>query len=177
MLKAHFEIGIIQSFAGDHKGALHNLEKLWPLVNNIARQDPFYFYLYHNAVGVELGEVGRVEEAQAACKIALASPFASAYPEWNETRQELEAKRTSATASVVAINRAPEAEPSPQAEPLRKPHRSRSRLSAWLASENTLQRSSIKSAPIATIAGAQITQRILDRLLICIGPRAPPAHR
>jgi tetratricopeptide (TPR) repeat protein len=177
MLKAHFEIAIVGSLAGDHNGALSHFEKLWPLVNNIARQEPFYFYLYHNAVAVELGEAGRIEEAQAACKIALAAPFASAYPEWTETRQELDAKRTSASPSVVAINRAREAEPSPQVEPLGKPHRSRSRLSVWLASENTLQRFSIKIAPIATIAGAQIAQRILDRVLICIGPRAPPAHR
>jgi tetratricopeptide (TPR) repeat protein len=177
-LLAHGEIAIIRSLAGDHHGALASFKKLWPLLHHVAKQNPFYFYVFHNELAVELGEAGRLEEAETACKIALASPFASAYPEWAETRQELEAKRASATPSVVAISRAPEAEPSPQAEPQRKPHRSRPRLSVWFASENTfLQRPSITTAPIATIAGAQTTQSILDRVLICIGPRAPPAYR
>jgi tetratricopeptide (TPR) repeat protein len=177
-LVAHWEISIVRGLEGDHKGALSDLKRLSPLVNLIAKQKPFYFYAYCNALAVGLGESGRIAEAEAASAIALASPFASAYPEWAETRQELEAKRASATPSVVAISRAPEAEPSPQSEPLRKPHRSRPRLSVWLASENTsLQRPSITTAPIATIAGAQTTQSILDRVLICIGPRAPPAYR
>jgi tetratricopeptide (TPR) repeat protein len=178
MLKAHFEIAIVRSLTGDHNGALSHFKNLWPLVNNIARQNPFYFYLYHNAVAVELGEAGRVEEAQAASKVALASPFAPAYPEWSATREEIAAKRQPATPSVVAINRAPEAEPSPQAEPQLKPYKSRSRLCAWLGTENSfLQRPSIAITLIATIDVAQITPGILDRVLVCIRSRAPPAHR
>jgi tetratricopeptide (TPR) repeat protein len=172
-LLAHLEISHIKSDTGDHKGAFAILDSLSPLVQIVSRQNPLYFYFYHNELAVEFGELGRIAEAKAACKIALAYPFASAYPEWAETRLELEAKRTSATPSVIAISRVPE--PSPQAEPQRKPHRSQPLLAAWLASENTLlQRPSITTAPIATIAGAQITQSILDRVLICIGPRAPP---
>jgi len=177
-LLARWEISIIKSLEGDHKGGLSDLESLSPLVNLVAKQNPFYYYAYCNALAVGLGELDRIAEAKAACRIALAYPFASAYPEWAETRQELEGKRTSATPSIVAINRAPEAEaePSPQAEPQRKPRRSRLRLSKWLAAENTfLQRPSIKTAAITTIAGDQMTQSILDRMLICNRPRAPTA--
>jgi tetratricopeptide (TPR) repeat protein len=177
-LMAHVQISIIKSLDGNHKGALALLESVSPLVHIVAKQKPFYFYSFHNDLAVELGELGRVAEAEAALEVALASPYASAYPNWAETRQELEAKRKSATPSVVAINRAPEAEPSAQVQPQPKPQGSRSRLSKWLAGENTsLQRPSITTAPIVTIDGAQITQSILDRVLVCHRSRAPTSHR
>jgi hypothetical protein len=40
-------------------------------------------------LAIELGEVGRIEEAQNVCRITLASPYAFAYPEWRETEQDL----------------------------------------------------------------------------------------
>jgi tetratricopeptide (TPR) repeat protein len=182
-LMAGFEVSIIKSLDGDHKGALSGLRSLGPLVNLIAREKPFYFYLHCSELAIELGELGHLAEAQATLEVALASPYAPAYPNWTETRQELEAKRTSATPSVVAINRAPEpspqeAEPSPRAEPRLKPYKSRSRLCAWLATENSfLQRPSIAITLIATIDVDQITPGILDRVLVCIRSRAPPDHR
>jgi tetratricopeptide (TPR) repeat protein len=105
-LLARLEIATIKSLNEDHKGALAILNSLSPLVQIVGRQNPLYFYFYHNELAVEFGELGRTAEAEAACAVALASPFASAYPEWTDTRLELEAKRTSATPSVVAINRA-----------------------------------------------------------------------
>jgi tetratricopeptide (TPR) repeat protein len=167
-LLARLEIATFKSLNEDHKGALAILESLSPLVQIVGRQNPLYLYFYNNELAVEFGEVGRVAEANAACAIALASPFASAYPEWSETRDELAAKCASATPSIVAINRAPEAEPSAQVQPQPKPQLSRSRLSKWLAVEDTfLQRPLITTAPIATIACAQIAQNILDRVLVC----------
>jgi tetratricopeptide (TPR) repeat protein len=175
-LLVHLELSCIKSEIGDHQGALADYESLSPLVQIVGRQNPLYFYFYHNELAVEFGELGHLAEAQAACAVALASPFAVAYPEWSETREEIAAKRQSATPSVVAINRVPEAEPLPQAEPQRKPHRSRPRLSRWLARENTfLQRPSITTTAITIIGGDQITQSILDRVLICNRPRAPTA--
>jgi tetratricopeptide (TPR) repeat protein len=175
-LMVFLEISCIKSELGDHRGALANYELLSPLVRIVGRQNPLYFYLYHNELAIEFGEFGRITDAAATLSIALASPFASAYPEWAETRQELEATRTSATPSVVAISRAPETEPSPQTELQRKPHRSRPRLSVWLTRQDTfLQRPSITTAAIPIIASGQVTQRILDRVIICIAPRAPPA--
>jgi tetratricopeptide (TPR) repeat protein len=175
-LLAHLEISHFKSDTGDHKGALAILESLSPLVQIVSRQSALYFYFYHNELAVEFGELGRIAEAQEASEIALASPYAPAYPNWAETRLELEAKRTSATPSVVAINRAPETELSPQPEPQRKPHRSRTRLSKWLAVETTfLQTASKTIAVTAAISIDGTSQSVLDRVLISIGPRAPPA--
>jgi chromosome condensin MukBEF ATPase and DNA-binding subunit MukB len=42
---------------------------------------------------VELNEVGRFDEAAYASDLAVASPLAYAYPEWVETRQEIETKK------------------------------------------------------------------------------------
>jgi hypothetical protein len=177
-LLAHLEISHVKSDTGDHKGALAILESISPLVQTVSRQNPLYFYFYHNELAVEFAELNRIAEAEAASAIALASPFASAYPEWAETRQELEAKRTSATPSIAAINRTPEAEPSSQVEPQRTPQRSRSLSPKWLASEKTsVQRASITIVASAVVAHDGLTQSILDRVRISIRPRAPPAHR
>ncbi|MEK6321551.1 MAG: tetratricopeptide repeat protein [Acidobacteriota bacterium] len=172
---ARWEISIIKSVDGDHKGALSDLKSLSPLVNQVAKQKPFYFYAYCNALAIELGELGHIEEAEGTCEIALACPFASAYPEWAETRQELDAKRTSATPSVVAINRAQEAEPSPQVEPQRQPEPTRALTFSCPASDkDSSQRSIVPIPATATIALNAIS--ILVRVLICIGPRAPPVR-
>jgi tetratricopeptide (TPR) repeat protein len=174
-LMAHLEISHVRSDIGDHKGALAILENVSPLVHIVAEQKPFYFYLYHNELAIELGELGRIAEAKAALEIALASPYAPAYPNWGETRQELEAKRTSATPSVVAINRAPEADSSPQVEPQRQPNASTAFAFSWLASNNDCFQRSIISIP-ATATTALNAISILEQVLICIGPRAPPAR-
>ena len=51
----------------------------------------------------ELGKLGHLCEALAASRIATASPYASAYPEWTETREELDEKSRSANRSLVAF--------------------------------------------------------------------------
>jgi len=105
------EIACIKSEMGDHRGALADYEKLSPLVQMVSRQNPLYFYFYHNELAVEFAELGRLDEAEAACEIAIDSPFAPAYPEWSETRDDIAAKRRSATSSVVAFNGTAEADP------------------------------------------------------------------
>lgn len=57
-----------------------------------------------NTLAVERTEAGRLEEARNAPQIALASPFASAYPEWRKTREEIKLKGWRAPRSVVALN-------------------------------------------------------------------------
>ena len=176
MLMAYFEIAIVSSLAGDHNGALSQFEKLSPIVNYIARQNPFYFYYFHNSVAVELGELGCIEEAEAACKIALASPFTPAYPEWRETPKELKAKRTSATPSVVAVKRPSEVIPAPrmQPQPRRKPNRAAS--FGWLGSRGTLHRTVAAIVRFIPIADHPTNCNTLDRLGRSIRPRAPPAQ-
>jgi tetratricopeptide (TPR) repeat protein len=169
-------ISALKSMEGDHRGALADLEDLLPLTRLVVKQHPFYFYVYHNALAVELTELGRLIEAEAACAIALASPFAHAYPEHAETRDEIAAKRVSATPSVVAVRRMPEAAPSPQAEPERKSKPFGRLAFSWPAHKrDSFQRSIIPIPATATIAFNAIS--ILDRALICIGPRAPPTHK
>lgn len=167
---------VVRSIHGDHKQALKDLETLFPLTRAIGKYFPSLYHDLLNSLAVELGEVGRVTEAEAACAIALASPFARAYPEWSETRDEIAAKRVSATRSVVAFNRAPEAAPSPQAAPERKPKPVGRRALNWPSRKKTfLQRAFKTIAATSAIPHDGITQSILDRVLICIGPRAPPA--
>lgn len=83
-------IAIIKSITGNHPGALADLEKTLPLVRMLGRWQPYLFYEQLNSYAVELGEVGRIQEAKNICKIVLASPYASAYPEWRETWNELQ---------------------------------------------------------------------------------------
>lgn len=177
-LMAQLEISHVKSDTGDHEGALAILESLSPLVQVVGRKNPLYFYFYHNELAVEFAELGRLAEAEAASAIALGSPFAHAYPEWSATREEIAAKRDSASPSVVAINRATEAGASRQVQPeheavrvsslgVNSPERS-------LARKDCLQRSLIAIAPQRVIAQIGITKSILERVLCRIAPRAPP---
>jgi tetratricopeptide (TPR) repeat protein len=79
-------IAVIKATEGDHKQALKELERILPITRYTT---PKSYYDYLNSYAVELGEAGRIEEAQNVCRITLASPFAFAYPEWRETEQDL----------------------------------------------------------------------------------------
>jgi len=168
-------IAVIRSINGDHKQALTDLKRLFPIVRALGNYYPALYYDYLNSLAVELGEVGRLDEAQAACSIALASPFALAYPEFAQTRDELEAKRTAATPSVVAINLAPEPVTAPQTQTARQAKPVCRHTFIWLVHAN---RSLQISRAIATAAIAVIgtTQSILDQVRFCIQPRGPPTH-
>jgi tetratricopeptide (TPR) repeat protein len=167
---------VVRSIHGDHKQALADLERLFPPVRAIARYFPVLYYEFLNSLAVELGEAGRIPEAEAAVAIALASPFASAYPEWSETRDEIAARRVSATPSVVATNRVSEAASSPRPEPERKPKRVRNLAVIWpVCKRSFLQRASKRIAVTSAIPHDGITQSILEQLARCIRSRAPPA--
>jgi hypothetical protein len=128
--------------------------------------------------------LGRIAEAKAASEVALASPYAPAYPNWAETRQELEAKRTSATPSVVAVNQTSEAIPAPQLQPQPclvrpQPSKIRKRVFAfcWLSSRGALHRASVTITGFIAIASCQPNRNTLEQLGKCIRSRAPPAAR
>ena len=63
ILLVNQEIACIKSEMGDHRGALADYENLSPLVQIVARQNPLYFYLYHNELAIEFAELGRIAEA------------------------------------------------------------------------------------------------------------------
>lgn len=169
-------IAVVRSIHGDHKQALALLENLFPLVRTIGKYYPAAYYDFLNSLAVELGEVGRVSEAQAACSIALASPFGPAYPEWAETRDELEAKRISATPSVVAFNQSPEAKPAPKPKPRVKVARIKAIAFNWLSGKRISQRAISQFAAGAAIGRNELIQTTIARLGKSIHTRAPPAH-
>jgi tetratricopeptide (TPR) repeat protein len=104
-------LAVLKSLDGDHRGALADLERLFPLARALGRWQPYLYYEHLNSISVELMEAGRLEEARNASRIALASPFAPAYPEWRETREEIELRGRRASRSIVAFDqKASEAE-------------------------------------------------------------------
>ncbi len=216
-LLVNLQISVIKGSTGDHQGAIDYLRNLSPLVRLVANQQPLYFYFFHNALAVELAEVDRIVEAEAALSIALASPFASAYPEWSESRDEIAAKRKTASRSVVAIHRVPEVDRTTednrtnetdrarearhatdaertheahraieakratdaalaiQAQSQRQPIPFRAfAFSSQASNKDFFQRSTIKF-PARTTTAVNNAASILDRALICVGPRAPPS--
>ena len=86
---AQQNIAILKSIDGDRRGALSDLENLYPLVRALGTVEPYKQYHYLNSLSVELSAAGRYEEAGNICQIVLASPYTFAYPEWRETEQDL----------------------------------------------------------------------------------------
>lgn len=203
-LLANLQISVIKGSTGDHQGAIDYLRNLSPLVRLVANEQPLYFYFFHNALAVELAELDRFAEAEAALSVALTSPFASAYPEWSETRDEIAAKRKTASPSVVAIHRVLEADRTHDTDRvhdtdrIHEAHRATEaeRADAALAIQAQSQRNakpfsalafssqasnkdffqrSIIKFPARTTTALNNAASILDRVLICVGPRAPPS--
>lgn len=192
LLESQRIAAVIRSIHGDHDGALADIERLFPLVRATCTASPVLYYECLNSLGVEMSEVGHIAEAEAALSIALASP----YPEWRATREEIAAKHKFASPSIVAIHhategertpkddRTPKADPARQVDPApeveraietesqRKLKASRSlALSSPPSNKGFFQRttSTIQSTTTITLNATSI----LDRVLICIGPRAP----
>jgi tetratricopeptide (TPR) repeat protein len=96
-------VAVVKGMDGNHRGAVADLESLLPAVRAVSVCHPQFLYDYFNSVAVELGEVGRLEEAQNVSRIVLASPYISAYPEQRETWDEIELRGYRASHSVVAV--------------------------------------------------------------------------
>ncbi|HKV38648.1 MAG TPA: hypothetical protein VJX67_05510 [Blastocatellia bacterium] len=85
-------LAIIRSIDGDHSGALADLERLLAPMRRLALHYPSEYYHYLNSLAIELGEVGRIEEANRAIGIVLGSRLASQFPQWLDTKEELATK-------------------------------------------------------------------------------------
>jgi hypothetical protein len=94
-------MAVLKAIEGSHKEAVEDLEKYLPLIR---QAEPVVYYGYLNSYAVELGEVGRTQEARRICEVILASPFALAYPEWRETANDLKEARGSFVAASPAQN-------------------------------------------------------------------------
>jgi tetratricopeptide (TPR) repeat protein len=79
-------IAALKSFEGFHRSAIRDLENLIPYIKY---SEPLTYYDFLNSYSVELSEQGRKEEARNISRLVLASPFAYAYPEWQETANDL----------------------------------------------------------------------------------------
>lgn len=102
-LFAQLNIATIKGLKGDHRRALADLERLSPFVRAVGLIHPHVYFDYLNSLAVELGKLGRLEEAARTSRIALSSPFAAAYPEWRQTFDEIASKRQRASHSAVAV--------------------------------------------------------------------------
>ena len=100
-LEAQLGVAVCKSAEGDHRGAVRHIEQFLPMVKALYGSHSLYSN-YLNSLAVELGEVGRIEEAANISRIILASPYAFAYPEYRETGQEL-ALREYKSRSVVSV--------------------------------------------------------------------------
>lgn len=90
-------ISVMKAMGGEHKQAVKDLENILPVI----KYAPSHIYFdVLNSYAVELAEVGRKEEARNVHRAVVASPFASAYPEWRETAEDLK----EANHSFVAVN-------------------------------------------------------------------------
>jgi tetratricopeptide (TPR) repeat protein len=105
IVEAQRAIANLKSINGDHKKAIADLEQILPVATIIGKREPVIYYDVLNSLAVELGEAGRVEEGCRALSIALASPFAFAYPHWHATRAELIERGLRASRSVVAVGK------------------------------------------------------------------------
>lgn len=89
-INAQFQFSSIKSLAGDHQHSLDDLEKLWPYVSAVARDYPHIFFAYHNELAYELAQVGKLDAAQQVIQVAINSPLADNYPEWQETAADIQ---------------------------------------------------------------------------------------
>ena len=102
---------VLAGIDGDHSGAVAHLEQIFPMVRAASTARPCMLYDHLNNLAVELMEVGRLDEAANASRIALASPYAQAYPEWHETWRDISLNARRASKSVVAVSNALPADP------------------------------------------------------------------
>lgn len=105
IIESQRQLAVLKSVAGDHHGALAYLEQMLPFVRFASRWHPDLFCTYLNSFAVELGEVGRLEEALRVSNLALALPYARVYRQVQETRDEILMKSRRASRSVIAVKR------------------------------------------------------------------------
>ena len=105
-IEAQRAIAIYKSLIGNQQGAISDLQKLWPMANTVSQEYPFLLPSILNSFAVILLETGYVQEASRLSQLTLASPYTIAYPEWLETRAEIQSKQKSRSRSYIAVGKA-----------------------------------------------------------------------
>jgi tetratricopeptide (TPR) repeat protein len=109
-------ISVFKAIEGNHAQAVKDLTSILPVI----KYAPAHIYFdILNSYAVELGEVGRAAEARQVARAVLASPFTFAYPEWQQTAEELKA----ANRSSVVIGALPYPSPNVLFLPVEHAHR------------------------------------------------------
>jgi tetratricopeptide (TPR) repeat protein len=154
----------IKSQAGQHEQALNDLENLWPIVRVASVTHPHLFYTYHNELAYELAQMGRLQEAAKHSSVACASPVASAYIEWQETREEIR-EEISARESATVVFVVPD---------LKRAEKKENKIASGNAYYcRPKGHSDLSAAPIITaIVMVSLT---LSRLECCHQRRGPPS--
>ena len=88
-VQAIWNLAIVRSVDGDHRGSLQNLEQLSPVISALGRYHPTLYYDHFNSLAVEMSAVGRNREAKQIINKLLALPIAGRYPTWRETADEI----------------------------------------------------------------------------------------
>ena len=101
LASAGLQLATVRAIEGDHAASLQAFHALWPVLRVAAQFHPHLFTFWHNAVAVELSELGRFHEARRAIAIAQASPLAHRYPEIAETAREIAQAQPTRVAGVV----------------------------------------------------------------------------
>lgn len=157
---ASLEVSAFKSAHGEHRQALEDLEKLYPLAKMVSFDHPHLWPLYHNEAAYESLQLGQVERAQALSRIAISSPIARAYPEWLDTNHQIVER---ATAPVIIV--VPDLSP----EPLKQELPQLPSDSATCGVDQTDLQPALNSRdalhPSPTVSRAEIRA----------GPRAPPS--
>jgi tetratricopeptide (TPR) repeat protein len=104
-------IAVIKSVWGDHRGALADLEGLWPVVSAVKHHLAGLYYDYLNSLAVEMAAVGKLSEAERVSRIVQASPLARAYPEWRQTYSDIARKIRQPSGSILIIGNSVAVEP------------------------------------------------------------------
>jgi tetratricopeptide (TPR) repeat protein len=90
LVMAHQCAAVNRSDSGDPKRAAVELEALFPLVTTIGLHYSSVHYEYLNNLGLHLGRAGRVAEGLRFINIAVNTRYAAIYPEWVESKNELQ---------------------------------------------------------------------------------------
>ena len=127
-------MALLNAIEGSHTQAIRSIESILPVIKHTPAHT--YFDIL-NSYAVELGEVGRKDEARNVIRHVLASPFIHAYPEWKETAQELKEPNR----LFVSV---PSIEPEPvETEPIEAHHASEPEQA-----ENVIAFPALKEAPL-----------------------------
>jgi tetratricopeptide (TPR) repeat protein len=160
-VEANRAIAISKAVDGDHKQAVKILESVLQLAHYYRGHNPYLYLHTLNSLAVEYQAVGRLREALELARIATASPLASFWHEFSETRAEIEREIVETQAQAIAIvvpARLPEQKPQPKV------------IIRFLFVESRARRKVIKP----TIRRTPVFRSMIERVATVAPIHAPP---